>query len=112
MSTVLDGVNTVVGFVAQAECNVTDEYVEVPGITDSEKCRIAWGKIKDGKCMRPSHGHGKFRIEFDPNNGWVSYIHIHPDYVNEKTKDITMEHGDRLPWSQNPDYEKYKQPVK
>jgi hypothetical protein len=108
ISTVIDGVEMCVGFVAMAECNVITEYEETD--MTEENCDKRFGKWKDGKCMRAKSGHGKFRFEFDPNNGFVYYLSIHPDFVTEETKDLVME--DRLPFTANPDFETYLQPRK
>ena len=113
MSTVEDGENMVIGMISMVECRVVDEYEEVTGITDPEKCRKAWGKIKDGKCMRPSSGHIKFSFRFDPNNGFIYMLYIHPDFVTPKTKAIADKYyGQMKPAEENPDFDLYHQPVK
>ena len=92
MSTVIDGVNTIIGFIAMAECRVITEWTE------------------DGM---PKSGHMKFAFRFDPNNGFVYMLWIHPDFRTDKNKDITDEHyGDMKQWMENPDWEEYFQPVK
>lgn len=109
VSTLIDDVPMIIGMIAMAECQVVDEYQDVPDADTEEKCaKRVFGKWKDGKCIMPKSGHFKFRFEFDPNNGFIYLFWVHPDYLRDDIKDLLV--TERRPMSENPDYEKYLQP--
>ena len=78
---------------------ITNSKKKIVGYIIYAECKIITERDEKG---RPLGGTFAFRLEFDPNNGWIKKQHCNPEYVD--CSGIERIDADL---KNNPDYENY-----